>query len=434
MTWKKKRMLSSGLLPLLSVAVILMGCNLNGSKETLPSGSLDAAFGTDGVVIYDSGSDDQGNSLTIDANGKILVTGYTGSGLAEDMVIWRYNSSGSADSTFDADGMVVYDYTGGVNPNPDRGASITTDSSGKILVAGSDYYTDSAVNILVTWRYNVDGSPDTDFDPPNFLVNSMSEYDRSITTDSSGKILVTGYTVFLPHKMRIARYNSDSSQDDTFGGSGLVEYSSGNGNEGYSITIDANGKILVAGRGDNGSNYDMAIWRYEANGTPDTTFDTDGIAVYDGGIDNDEVGRCMTIDANGKILVTGYAYNVADTDMAIWRFNTDGSLDTSFDGDGMALYDSGGFEEGFSIATDANERILVTGFIDNGSDDDMAVWRFNTDGSLDTSFDGDGMALYDSGNTDQGRSIVLAANGRILVAGYSNNGSDDDLVIWRYVQ
>jgi uncharacterized delta-60 repeat protein len=149
MTWKKKRMLSSGLLPLLSVAVILMGCNLNGSKETLPSGSLDAAFGTDGVVIYDSGSDDQGNSLTIDANGKILVTGYKGSGLAEDMVIWRYNSNGSADSTFDADGMVVYDYISGGNPNPDRGASITTDTNGKMLVAGWDYYTDGPVNSLV---------------------------------------------------------------------------------------------------------------------------------------------------------------------------------------------------------------------------------------------------------------------------------------------
>lgn len=196
---KRKRVmrLSTGVLAavlVLLTAVVLSGCKLPNDTEILPAGSLDRTFGTDGVVVYDSGSVDYGQSVTVDGNGRVLVTGYRGTGLNENMVIWRYKANGAADSTFEADGMVVYDYIQG-SANPDRGFSITTDVNGDILVAGWDLYTDfPALNSLVTWRYNINGSLDTDFDPPKFLVNAVWGYDRSIATDSSGKILVTGST------------------------------------------------------------------------------------------------------------------------------------------------------------------------------------------------------------------------------------------------
>jgi uncharacterized delta-60 repeat protein len=417
------------------------------SVDCYNSGSLDPTFDSDGMRVYNGGNADRGNSIIIDDDGKILVTGYSGGGLARDMLIWRYNTDGSADTTFDTDGIVVYDYTGGTNPNPDSGSSITTDADGKILVSGWDYFTVQGLNSLLTWRYNTDGSLDPDFDPdfdpgidpypyPQFFVNASTWYDRSITTDSSNKILVVGSTTIVPQDMVILRYNTDGTEDDTFGSWGLVKYDGGSSDNGHSTTIDANGKILVTGYSQGANLYDMVIWRYNTDGSPDTDFDTDGMLVYDGGIDDDEEGYCITTDANGKILVTGYSYNVdSNTDMVIWRYNADGSLDDTFDTDGMAVYDSGVYEEGYSITTDAKGRILVTGYIYDGSDYDMAIWRYDADGNPDTNFDTDGVAIYDSGGyNDQGLSITIDADGKILVTGYSNNGSNDDMVIWRYIQ
>jgi uncharacterized delta-60 repeat protein len=406
------------------------------SVDCYNSGSLDPTFDSDGMLVYNGGNADRANSIAIDDNGKILVTGYSGDGLAEDMLIWRYNADGSVDTTFDSDGIVVYNYPIGPIPNPDRGYSITTDANEKILVAGWDYFTDQGLNSLLTWRYNTDGSMDPDFaysyPYPNFLVNALAGYDRSIITDSSNKILVVGH---LLQDMVIVRYDTDGSEDDTFGSWGVVTYDGGNSDEGYSTTIDANGKILVTGYSQGANLYDMVIWRYNADGSPDTDFDTDGMLVYDGGIDDDEEGYCITTDANGKILVTGYSYNAdSNTDMVIWRYNADGSLDTTFDTDGMAVYDSGVYEEGYSITTDVKGRILVTGHIYDGSDYDMAIWRYDADGNPDTNFDTDGVAIYDSGNVDQGYSITTDTDGKILVTGYSNNGSNDDMVIWRYIQ
>jgi uncharacterized delta-60 repeat protein len=344
------------------------------------SGSLDTTFDLDGMVVYNEGNPDRGNSITIDGTGKILVTGYSGSGLNEDMLIWRYNADGSSDTTFDSDGIVVYNYTGGTNPNPDRGYSITTDANGKILVSGWNFFTDQTLNSLLTWRYNTDGSMDPTFEysypHPNFLVNAFTWYDRSITTDSSNKILVVGSTSFVPPNMLIVRYNTDGTQDN------VVTYNGGNSDEGYSITTDADGKILVTGYSNNGSNDDMVIWRYTTGGSLDTTFDTDGMVVYDGGIEDDEEGYCITTDADGKILVTGYLYNdktpdPSDTDMGIWRYNTDGSPDTTFDTDGVVSYDSGGYDDkGLSITIDTDGKILVTGYSNNGSNDDMVIWRY----------------------------------------------------------
>ena len=260
--------------------------------------------------------------------------------------------------------------------------------------------------------------------------------------------------------------------DTTFGNSGFVVHDNAAGgnshDSGFSITTDSNGRILVAGRSENNNDWDMVIWRYNDNGTIDTTFGgdvnpTDGtpdgfIVHHNAAMGNlHDVGYSIIIDSNSKILVAGGSTG-SWSDMTIWRYNSDGTLDTTFgddvnpaDGtpDGIVfLHDTGGGnldDWGNSIVIDANGNILVTGFSSGSSGNwDMVVWRFNSDGTLDTTFGGDvnpadgtpdGFVIHDNaagGNgNDSGFSIHIDANGKILVSGKSR-ASSEDVTVWRF--
>ncbi len=420
------------------------------------SGSLDPTLNNSGIVVHDNaagGNDwDEGVSITTDSNGKILVTGGSYNGSDSDMVIWRYNADGTLDTTFDSNGIVVSDNAAGGN-GWDEGVSITTDSNGKILVTG--YSDNGSGNAdMVIWRYNANGTPDTTFDSNGIVVSDNAaggngrDDGNFITTDANGKILVTGYSDNgSNYDMVIWRYNANGAPDTTFDSNGIVVSNSaagGNGKDiGRSITTDLNGKILVTGGSYNGSDSDMVIWRYNADGTLDTTFDSNGIVVSDnaaGGNDWDE-GYSITTDSNGKVLVTGNSYNGSNYDMVIWRYNANGAPDTTFDSNGIVVSNSAaggnGRDEGYSITTDSNGKVLVTGNSNNGSNYDMVIWRYNANGAPDTTFDTDGIVVSNSaagGNShDIGRSIITDADGKVLVTGSSLNGTDYDMVIWRYI-
>ncbi len=379
------------------------------------SGSLDPTFDSDGttpgIIISNGAAGGNGNDwssfITTDANGKILVSGVSKNSSGNyDMVIQRYNADGTPDTTFGTDGIVVSNGAAGGNGN-DYGSSITTDANGKILVSGWSYNSSGNWDMVI-WRYDANGTPDDTFGTDGIVVSNGAAggngYDWSsfITTDADGKILVSGqsYNSSGNTDMVIWRYNANGTPDTTFGIDGIVVSNGaagGNGNDlGQEITIDANGKILVTGQSWNSSgNYDMVIWQYNANGTPDTTFGTNGIVVSNnaaGGNGNDW-GFSITTDANGKILVSGSSYNGSNKDMVIWRYNANGTPDTTFGTDGIVVSNNATGENGydliyssisgtiscdggFSITTDANGKVLVTGARYNGTDYDMAIWRY----------------------------------------------------------
>ncbi len=198
------------------------------------------------------------------------------------------------------------------------------------------------------------------------------------------------------------------------------------------MTIDSNGKILVAGVASNGSNYDFALARYNPNGSLDTSFDTDG-KVTTGILSSHDYGNAMTIDSSGKILVAGYASNGSNDDFALARYNPNGSLDTSFDTDGKVTTDILSSDDyGNAMTIDSNGKILVAGETYNGSNFDFALARYNPNGSLDTSFDTDGKVTTDISSNDLGYAMTIDSNGKILVAGYAGNGSNYDFALVRY--
>jgi uncharacterized delta-60 repeat protein len=138
--------------------------------------------------------------------------------------------------------------------------------------------------------------------------------------------------------------------------------------------------------------------------------------------------------ADGKLVVAGYSWNGSNDDVALVRYNTDGSLDTGFDGDGKVTTAIGtGYDEGYSVIQQADGKLVVAGTSYNGSSNDFALVRYNADGSLDASFDGDGIVTTAIGGAMMyGLSVIQQADGKLVVAGYSWNGSDSDVALVRY--
>lgn len=366
---------------------------------------------------------DEGRSVAIQPDGKIVVAGYSFNGSSNDFALVRYSANGTLDTNFGDDGKVITYST-----SDDQGQSVTVQPDGKILVAG----TSGGQFALV--RYDVNGSLDTNFDGDGKVTTSIGSGGRgnSATLQPDGKILVAGYSFNGSNSdIALVRYNTNGSLDASFDGDGKVTtaIAGTSSDQGNSVTIQPDGKILVAGLSHNGYNSDLLLVRYNANGSLDTSFDGDGKVITAIGTGNDP-GQSVTLQPDGKILVAGYS----NSGLALVRYNPNGSLDTSFDGDGKVTTDFGSSSDyGQSVALQSDGKILVAGYSSNGTNYDFALVRYNTNGSLDNSFDIDGKVTTAIGTGyDYGYSVALQPDGKIVVVGSSSNGSDNDFAVVSY--
>ncbi|PPD38317.1 MAG: hypothetical protein CTY16_20355 [Methylobacter sp.] len=412
--------------------------------NTAPSFS----FNAQGKVTTHFGAfDDGAYSMALQSNGKIVVAGTTSwTGSHSDFALVRYLSNGKLDTSFSGNGKVTTDFG-----YSDRIQSVAVQTDGKILAVND--------NAFIT-RYNTNGSLDVTFGgdrtstPLDYIVST------SMSLQTDGKILVAGY--FHNHGVHfdfttdfaVVRYNSDGSLDTNFDGDGIAITDFGNSyGKGYSVAVQTDGKILVAGStADHYSSRDLtqnytnefiALTRYNDNGSLDTSFGDNGKAVASFGIfkpsNIGEYGRSMVLQEDGKILVAGSYFYEGDYDFVIARFKSDGSIDASFFGTGFGvggetrtdLNSSNDYAN--SVALQADGKILVAGTSEKDGHRDFALVRYNTNGMLDTSFNGNGKVITDFGSfDDNGYAVSVNADGKILVVGTSNNGKDDDIALARY--
>ncbi len=372
----------------------------------------DSTFSFDGKVTTNFGNiDDRGYSAKIQNDGKILVAGWTNNGSNYDFALARYNINGSLDSTFNFDGKTTLDFGG----YDDRGYSLAIQKDNKIVVAG---YACLPICCFAIVRYNIDGSLDSSFNYDGKVLTSFgssNSYGYSLAIQNDNKIVVLGYYDNGPDAdFALARYNFDGSLDNSFDYDGKLTTDFGSwGDMGYSIAIQSDGKILAVGR----TNGNIALARYNSNGSLDSTFSSYGKVITPYGC---ACPYSMVIQSDGKIVVVGSINN----DIGVTRYNSNGSIDSTFDLDGQVTTDFGGsLANGSSIAIESDGKIVVVGqSYNNGSNySDFAVVRYNSDGSLDSTFDFDGKVTTDfSTYNDWGYSIAIQSDGKILVAGESS--------------
>ncbi len=293
--------------------------------------------------------------------------------------------------------------------------------------------------------YGQDGALDATFGGGDGKVITAfgSKNDRAygVVIQTDGKIVVAGQSNNgSNYDFAVARYNTDGSLDTSFDGdsgtgNGIVATTvSARNDQAYSVIIQTDGKILVAGNAEDGSGFDdFAIVRYNNDGTLDTSFDTDGMTTT--AIDiRDDFGKSVAIQSDGKILVAGYYNNGSKNKFAVVNYNSDGSLNTSFDTDGIVTTSFGASHDyGFGVAIQSDGNIVVAGYSDNGTDFDFAAARYSSNGALDASFNSDGKLTTAIGSVnDKAFGIVIQSDGKILLVGQSDNGSDDDFALVRY--
>ena len=338
-------------------------------------------------------------------------------------------ASGSLDSSFGSDGKVITVF----GTSNESANSIAIQSNGKIVVAGSS--SNGTNNEFAVARYNTDGFLDSSFSSDGKVTTAIgSNADAySVAIQSDGKIVVAGNAIIEGRdEIAVARYNTDGSLDSSFDSDGKVTTTIGEADYATSVVVQSDGKIVVAGSSATGGDSNFALIRFNTDGSLDLSFDSDGKVTTPIGSSIDEA-YSVAIQSNGKIVVAGYADNGAQRVFAVARYNTDGSLDSSFNSDGKVTTAIGSDDLAKSVAIQSDGKIVVAGSSSNGSNDDFALIRYNTDGSLDSSFASDGKAITVFGSSgESANSVALQSDGKIVVAGSSDNGAQRVFAVARY--
>lgn len=385
-------------------------------------GTLNPAFGNNGVLelqVPPAGSPVNYVSTAIQPDGKFLLTREVFKQVGTDFTITRFNTDGSVDPTFTAQPIntAQADYVHAIAIQPD----------GKILLAGTaSNPNDFSIFVI---RLNPNGSLDNSFANNGTLITSFGgeqDVPFTIAIQPDHKILVAGMKFTSQPQtgtMAILRLNANGSPDGSFSGDGLqtVAFDA----PGASISIDAasnillqnDGKIVLVGNVTKHfpSNIlvDIAVARLTANGSLDNTFSGDGRQTTDFDGNQDQVGSAV-LQPDGKIVVTGYTHLMNATDWSniiLARYNSDGSLDNSFSGDGKQITDLGGnYNSGTFVHILPDAKILVGGmkvttvYIPDPEDEnnqlmenveDFALLRYNANGTLDNDFFGNGIETTD---------------------------------------
>ena len=409
-------------------AVIIFGAL---SLEAAP-GDLDLTFSGDGKLTDWSGS---ANGVAIRPDGKIVVAGSTNNN--GSFAVLRYNPDGSFDADFGGgDGRVTTD----IGYSYERAHAVALQSNGKIVVIGTTWDgSGSQWGHFSLVRYNLDGALDLSFGGGDGIVVTENLGTGWVTANAvaiqaDGKILVAGMSDYFLYdfpELTVIRYNPDGSLDLPFGVGGKAKLPWGPGpfggfapavEEATFVAIQPDGKIIAAGYSYGFSDF-SALVRLDSNGSPDGTFGGgDGVVVTDIGPGAD-IARSAAIQSDGKMVTGGSSYNGSNNDFALVRYNPGGSLDTTFGSAGVVTTHIGSGNDSISSAViQPDGKIVAAGHSDNGSNNDFALVRYNPNGSLDTTFGGgDGKATVDFGSSnDYANGMALDGQGRAVVVGESD--------------
>ncbi|HEY6206829.1 MAG TPA: delta-60 repeat domain-containing protein [Chthoniobacterales bacterium] len=436
--------------PSIVVAVTVLAFIASTGAAEAAAGRLDPAFGTRGKVTTDfSQTSDLANAVALQADGKIIVVGQTYANndySNEDFAVVRYNANGTLDNTFGVNGRVTTDFPGLAAV----ASSVVVQADGKIVVAGGAFPFFTFAGNFEIVRYNSNGSLDTSFGNGGIVETNFpaGSYAFAVALQSDGKIIAAGtyYANFNPGDQSdtdfaLARYNPDGSPDTSFGTGGQVTTDfSGHEDDAYSVLLQSDGKIVVVGSANSTANYyDFAAARYLSNGTLDTSFGTSGKVTTDFGDHNLDIAYSAALQSDGKIVAAGTATLNGGTNQffGVARFNSNGTLDTSFRTTGKTTVDFGNFLQGaYQVLIQSDGKILTVG-ASNGesSEDDFLLARLNTNGSLDRMFGKRGTTRTSFGPLNDGASgAALQPDGNIVAVGFTAiPNSFPDMAMARYL-
>jgi uncharacterized delta-60 repeat protein len=418
--------------------LVLLGLSNFAIRVQAGGGDLDSTFNGTGKVTTHFLSDDRAFAVATQADGKIIAAGQSLNGSHNDFALVRYNTNGSLDTSFGLGGQVI---TRVGNTN-DFAKGVAIQSDGKIVVVGYSLNGGNKSDFAVV-RYNADGLLDSSFGSGGKVTTQVGNstgaprddeaYAVSIQTD--GKIIVAGTAVnnSTYYDFALVRYNTNGLLDTAFGSGGIVTTAVGlhsDDDRAHALALQPDGKIVAAGDG-GGSYGDFAVVRYNTNGVLDTSFGLGGTGIVTTPIGSYyDRGQALAIQADGKIVVAGhYTTNSFGEAVAVVRYNTNGSLDATFGSGGKVTTEIGIFSYAYAVAIQSDGKIVAVGY----NSAHFVVVRYRTDGSLDTSFGSGGIVTTAIGASDQANAVAIQPDGKIVAAGYASVSiTGNDFAVVRY--
>ena len=419
----------------------------------LTNGNLDTTFGTAGIVITDIGVITSGGitvEMKLQLDGKIVVIGThqdTQNDLSKIALV-RYNSNGTLDASFGTNGVVFSNF----NNYDNEGNGLFIQANGKILAAtfafSSNNNNESNYNIF---RYNSNGILDNSFGINgvvsinlglNIVNLNSSDVATIIIELANGKILVAGKSDSMPtngeNNFAIIQLNSNGTLDTSFGTMGKVFIDFSLDDQVAAMQITATNKIILGGTlfYNSGANSKIGIVQLNANGTIDTTFGTAGkIITTINSSTNNDVLEDLQLQANGDIIVGGTTQNsntLIGLDFALVKYFINGNLDTNFGTNGFAITDFNNSTEFInSIAIQSNNKIIATGAF-AVSNSKFALARYNNVTLSNTTFNQNISAISVYPNPVINTSVIefnLLQNENITVTLYDTLGKKVQTVV-----
>lgn len=419
--------------------IALLGALTLAASAAAAAGALDPAFGNGGMVVTDLGGQDTGQAVATEPNGRIVVAGVTTSGGGfGDFGVARYRPDGSLDPAFGNGGIAQTDFAGGYDA-----ATAVAIQNGKILALGQTGVGFSADFGLV--RYKPNGSLDGSFGNGGKVTTDFGavlpsdDAAGALAVEHGGKILAAG-GVFTNGSagFAVARYRRDGSLDPSFGTGGkvIVDFGPGLHPSAPGLVILSDGRIVVGGSSNFGATslYSFTLVMLRSDGALDQSFGNSGIVTTSfgpGPLAPEALLGDIALQ-KGNIVAGGSAITAAGTtEFALARYDLSGNLDPSFGAGGKVLTGFGGTQAQIQGLELDGPLLVAAGYATTGIGTDLALARYQPNGSLDTTFGLGGEVLTDFGGSDLGNGLTLDGAG-IVVAGQTDAGGSYDFALARY--
>lgn len=406
------------------------------------AGTLDADFDTDGIRVdsFDTQGGDYSRIVRVLPDGKIVVCGFADIQGDDDIALLKYNTDGTPDHTFSADGKATYNMGSSYN---DYAYNMTTQPDGKLLICGITDSGSIASRAILVLRINADGSLDQSFGSHGIVAINPNRYGSQATAiaynTATHKIAIAGD---LGGAFFVWQMDSTGVLDASFGTGGKEEVTppATYGYDVATLAYQPDGRLVSGGT--YGANGDIAMYanRFNTDGTPDNSFSVDGLVTTKLSSHCNDHGLGMVLQPDGKILVAGSHYDndSGQSYYALVRYAADGSLDLTFNGSGRSAINYDGHDcTASGVAMAADGKYLLSGNIYfSNLDYHMTVVRVNADGTKDSSFGTAGQVITDVAHFayQYCNNVTTTPDGRIVAVGDAGpSASAPNIATMRYL-
>lgn len=395
-------------------------------------GELDLDLSGDGIATahFAPVGSDAAMGMAIQPDGRIVVVGSTQQDTQTSWALARFMSDGTLDASFGTGGQVITT----IGSHFDDAMAVALQANGQIVVVGSSFENGSGYRLVVA-RYNADGSLDSGFGTNGLQITTTTNGGRltCVAIRDDGYIVAGGlqFGGTADEKLLVARYTPSGEPDVSFDGEGFAIIDiTPDDDAGADIALEPDGDILVVGYCGVGADAGMVLVRLAENGSLDSSFDGDGIVITQLSSDQDAANTVVRQPADGKILVGGVTMFMPMVFLVVARYNTDGSLDSSFGNNGIFQSPHPGLNFPGNMVLAPDGRIVIGGTWATN----FLVAVVNPDGTADMGFDDDGVVTTSFGQNGSGNDLALDANGKAVLVGYSGQGAPtgNDFVVLRY--